>query len=361
MSGKAFEKLRTKMAELAKKTKTPMFGQFELTPCCNLDCKMCYVHNQNSNKMRDKELSTETWKQIFDDAYDMGLLFANLTGGECLLRKDFKELYLHLWNKQVAITVLTNGLLINEDYISFFKTYPPRKVQISLYGSNEEGYLNVTGHTGYEKAVTAIRSLIDAGIYVMVALTPSSFNKDDYINLLRFCKDNKFACNPGVVIPIANRDDPNKTDHYLSMDEMVNLSQKRALLSGPLTPVDKTPEIGGSCTEAPVGLSCNAGCCSYSVSWDGKMHPCTALATDGVSLLEMPYAEAWERTKKAVSEMLLGMECVDCPYDKTCPKCPAIRLLDFHSGHCNPAVCELTRKLVAAGVKKLDAPEQSHE
>ena len=27
----------------ARKAGIPLFGQFELTPLCNLDCKMCYV------------------------------------------------------------------------------------------------------------------------------------------------------------------------------------------------------------------------------------------------------------------------------------------------------------------------------
>jgi sulfatase maturation enzyme AslB (radical SAM superfamily) len=57
--------------------------------------------------------------------------------------------------------------------------------------------------------------------------------------------------------------------------------------------------------------------------------------------------------------MLLGMECVDCPYDKICSKCPAIRLTGLHTGHCDPNVCEVTKKLVAAGVKKLDDPAKN--
>lgn len=361
MSNTSYEDFKTKMVGLGKKTKTPVFAQYELTVRCNLDCKMCYIHNADSNAMASKELSTEKWKRIFDEAYDAGLMFASLTGGECLLRKDFKELYLHLWNKRVNISVMTNGLLLNEDYLAFFVAYPPRQIQISLYGTSEQGYVNVTGHRGYEKAVSAIKSLINAGIYVTVALTPSSYIKHDYIELLRFCKENRFPCNPGVVTPISNRDNPEKDDHYLSMEDMVSLSEERALLYGPLTPVNHTPECGGSCEEAPKGLSCNAGCCTLSVSWDGTMYPCTSIAEGGASLLEMSYAEAWEKTKEAVSQMLLGMECVGCPYDKVCPKCPAIRLTGLHTGHCKPEVCELTRKLVAAGVKKLDVPQESCE
>ena len=89
------------------------------------------------------------------------------------------------------------------------------------------------------------------------------------------------------------------------------------------------------------------------------MHPCTLLPIGKASVLEMSYAEAWEKTKEAAGEILLGRECVGCPYDSLCPKCPAMRLTGLYTGHCNPAVCELTRRLVAAGVKKLDTPAEN--
>lgn len=352
---------KERITEKAKKTKTPIFGQYELTPRCNLDCKMCYIHNLNSNALKERELSTSTWKRIFDEAYEMGLMYATLTGGECLLRQDFKELYLHLWNKRVKVKVFTNGVLINEEYIAFFKQYPPEKVQISLYGSDEEGYLKVTGHRGFEKTITAIEKLMEAGINVVAAVTPSSFIKEDYINIMRLCREKGIQHFSGEFLLAQNRDDPDKNDHYLTEEEILELAKARSVLSKPLTPCECTPEPGGKATEAPQGLTCSAGSCTAIVNWEGKMYPCTVIPAEDASLLEMSYAEAWEKTKETVSKMLLGMECVGCPYDKACPKCPAIRLTGLHTGHCKPEVCELTRKLVAAGVKKLDMLQESCE
>ncbi len=353
MRNKAYERWKFKMLLMAKEKKVPMAVHFELTPRCNLDCKMCYIHNAESNTLRNKELSTETWKRIFDEAYDCGMLFANLSGGECLLRSDFKELYLHLWNKRVMISVLTNGTLLSEDYLEFFKEYPPVDFQISLYGSSEENYLRVTGHHGFEKAIGAIHSLTQARIPVHVAVTPSKYMKDDFVDIRRFCKENNFWCNPSEFLLAEKRDGAQEDDCNLTMEEIVELSKKMALLDGPLTPMENPPTPYGDCTEAPKGLTCSAGSCVALVSWDGSMHPCTMVQKSGISLLEMSYAEAWERTKTAASEMLLGAECVGCPYDKTCPKCPAMRLTGLYTGHCNPAVCEMTRQLVAVGAKKL--------
>lgn len=354
MRNKLYERWKENIIFSAKEKRIPVAGQYELTPRCNLDCKMCYIHNADSNALRDKELSTEIWKRIFDEACDMGLLFATLTGGECLLRRDFKELYLHLWKKGVRVTVFTNGTLINDDLVEFFCKYPPEIIRISLYGSCEAAYRKVTGHDGFRKAISAYQKLKTKKISVGVAVTPSRYMKDDFINTRRFCKESGIDCPPANYFLTKNRDHPDKDDHNLSIDEIVSLATEEALLTSDVMPITDAPEPRGSCTEAPVGLNCSAGRCAAAVSWDGVMHPCVSMPEGTASLLEMSYAEAWDITKALVDKMLLGAECVGCPYDSVCPKCPVMRLTSMHSGHCNPDVCELTRRMVTAGARKLD-------
>lgn len=361
MLNQSFEQWKKDLLMSAKEMRIPIVGQYELTACCNLDCKMCYIHNADSNALHNRELSTETWLRIFDEAYDMGLMFATLTGGECLLRRDFKELYLHLWNKSVRISIFTNGTLIDDDYIEFFKNYPPAKIRISLYGSNEEAYLKVTGHTGFKKATSAYKKLLASNIPVGIAVTPSSYMKDDYMNIRHFCENNGIYCPPANYYLTKNRENPDKDDYSLTIDEIVSLETEVALQKGALVPMDNPPEPGGSCTEAPVGLVCNAGRGAVLVSWDGTMHPCASLHEGTASLLKMSYAEAWEETKALVDKVLRGAECVGCPYDSVCPKCPVMRSTSTHSGHCNPDVCELSRRFVAAGVRKLDMRQEDDE
>lgn len=354
MRSRDYKQIKEDFVKAGKEQKIPVLGHFELTARCNLDCKMCYVHNQDNATALRGELSTEQWKRIFDEAYDCQMLYATLSGGECLLRKDFKELYLHLWNKNIMVTVMTNGTLLNDDYVEFFKTYPPDMIQISLYGSNEDGYLRVTGHKGFEKTVAAITALQTAGIDVRVAVTPNRYMKDDFIDTLKLCKEKGFYTVNTEIMLIPNRDDPTKDDYYLTQEELVSLSIQRAELYKALEPVANTPEPCGCMSQPPTkGLSCNAGNCLATVTWDGKMYPCFNAMLGGFSLLEMSFAEAWEKTKQAASEVVYGAECVGCPYDKTCPKCPSFRLKDLYSGHCNPTICDITRQLVTAGVKKL--------
>ena len=355
MRSPAYKLMRERLVKAAKAKRTPVLGHFELTARCNLDCKMCYVHNQDNASALKKELSTEQWKRIFDEACACEMVYATLSGGECLIRKDFQELYLHLWNKQVMITVMTNGTLLNDAYVEFFKTYPPDLIQISLYGSSEDGYLNLAGHKGFEKATAAIAALQAADIDVSVVTTPSRYMTDDFVETVRMCKERGFPISLSDVTLVKNRDNPDREDYFLSVDETVDLLKRRSEIYAQLKPVEVTPDTCGPMADAPArGLNCNAGNCLATVTWDGKMYPCAnALIGEGASVLEMSYAEAWEKTKEAADTVVQGAECVGCPYDKLCSKCPTFRLNDLHSGHCNPTMCELTRKLVACGVKKL--------
>ena len=356
------EKIRTwkrNMRLAGKEKRVPVSVQFELTPRCNFDCKMCYVHNETSNQMKDKELSTEQWIRIFDEAYDCGMMFATLTGGECLLRDDFVELYLHLWKKRVFVSVFTNGALINDEYITFFKKYLPDTIRISLYGSSNAGYRNVTGHSGYEKVLDNVRKLLVAGINVELAVTPSKYIADDYINTLLCAHKTGAYLTLSEMMLIEKRDDPESTDHFLTADEIVKLSIEQAQLFFNIEGVSETPEPCGKCQIPPKGLTCNAGNGFANVLWDGKIYPCGNIMVGGFSMLEMSFAEAWEKVKAAADAVIRPVECVDCPYDSVCPRCMAYRWTSLNSGHCNTAVCDITRKLVAAGVKKLEQPAET--
>ncbi len=358
MANQGYQQWKRKVLLSARDQRALVSGQFELTGRCNLDCKMCYVPNLDHCAAREKELSTDQWKKIFDQAYDLGMLFATLTGGECLLRPDFRELYLHLWNKRLRVSVLTNGTLLNEDYVNFFRKYKPEYIQISLYGSCEEGYLRVTGHKGFEKTTAAIRSLKESGIPVRVAVTPSKYMKEDYIEILQYCRENNFPYRNAEMLLAPNRDHPDKDDYFLTMEEILDLSLRRSALYKAPEPVDTTPEPMGTKQTPKVGLNCTAGNCVAHVTWDGKMHPCvTAILGPGADVRQLGFAESWERTKQAAAQVLLPVECIGCPYEKVCVRCPMTRSPN-RDGHCDPAICHLTRRLVAAGVKKLDQPEE---
>ncbi len=68
----------------------PIKGVFELTPYCNLDCKMCYVHLNPEQMQGCKLLSADEWENVMAQAVESGIVFATLTGGKGYRCSSFK-------------------------------------------------------------------------------------------------------------------------------------------------------------------------------------------------------------------------------------------------------------------------------
>ena len=132
-----------------RQLRVPVSPYFELTPRCTLDCKMCYIHLTPEQMGDRKELSTEQWMRITDEAVEAGMLYVVLTGGECMLHPGFWEIYDHLLDKGVVVTVNTNAYTLTDADIERFRCRPPAGFRVTLYGASEEGYERCTGRRAF--------------------------------------------------------------------------------------------------------------------------------------------------------------------------------------------------------------------
>lgn len=343
------------LKERARTQGIPLYGAFELTGRCNLNCKMCYVHVMDQKDALKRELSTEKWKEIMDEAYASGMLFALLTGGECMLRPDFKELYLHLYHKGVIMSVNTNGIFIDENMACFLEKHRPEWVQISLYGSNDEGYEKVTGSRQFSRVVNAIELLRERGITVKVAVTPSRYMTEDFGNIMKFILEKKltYRINDALIPP---RNEIQRDDYTLTADERIQLLKEKSILCGKELS-EKCPGTApmpcGNCTDEIYGMPCNAGTIRFVAGWDGKMYPCMAIPEIYVDILAEGFMSSWNKIKGIMAKVKRPVECSGCIYEKICSYCPAIRYDGLFSGHCRKEICEFSQMKYEAGVIKL--------
>ena len=124
------------LLQKARQKHIPVTGALELLPLCNMNCDMCYVRLSRSEMERQGRLRTvEEWVRLAEQMQKAGTVFLLLTGGEPLLFPDFKTLYRRLRNLGMILTINTNGTLLEEAWADFFATYPPRRINITLYGA----------------------------------------------------------------------------------------------------------------------------------------------------------------------------------------------------------------------------------
>lgn len=174
----------------AREKGIPLEGQFELTPLCNFDCKMCYVHLTKEQMKARPLLTVEQWKAIARQAWEAGMLEESLTGGESLSYAGFKEFYLYLHSLGCEVIVLTNGSLLNSEWIRFFLDHPPKKIAITLYGSNEDVYERVTGVRAFQTVMHNIRMIQDANLPLQLTITPSRYLGEDVFDTIRLANEN---------------------------------------------------------------------------------------------------------------------------------------------------------------------------
>ena len=123
--------------KVAREHDTPISGSFELTPLCNLDCKMCYVHLTDPT-VKQRMLSGDEWISLMGQAISHGMMIALLTGGEAMTHPDFWQIYSYLIDRGVSILLKTNGVLLNAETVARLLEYPPLSIDVSLYGCDGE-------------------------------------------------------------------------------------------------------------------------------------------------------------------------------------------------------------------------------
>lgn len=335
--------------EKARNKGVPLTGTFELTPLCNLDCKMCYVHLNQATPM-----ATAQWLSIVDQAVDAGMLYARLTGGECLSYPGFREIYLHLRQRGIETSILTNGVLLDEEMVCFLAENKPAMVQITLYGASEEGYERVTGHRCFQKVLTHIQALQDRNIPLAVATTPNAYMTDG-VETVRLIQGLNLSVtiNSGLMEP---REETGRTLQEASLDlyvQMLRCCQGQVSDGNhPTLAPEDLPDPGGT-GELTFGVRCGAGRSAFSVDWRGNMKPCNNFPCTGENVLTLGFAEAWRHTHTTATQFPQPEECSGCHYQGVCKHCVAEHAAGAPLGHASPNICAWGKRMVSEGLLQL--------
>lgn len=342
----------------------PLIGTFELTPQCTLDCAMCYVH-LNKSQMHREELKTEEWITLIDQACDAGMIYAVLTGGECLMYPGFKDIYQHLQARGVLITILTNGTLLDAEMVNWLSERTPQRIQISVYGSTPEGYERVTGNANaFYKVDKAINLIKNAAIPFNLAITLSKQLLIDFENTLIYCrKKEPHSCNVTVFSFITREETGRIYNNFaLSIDEQVEINKIRFKLDGKVPiPYSCENDLFESIKLNSIendynitnGIQCTAGRIKFSIDWDGKMSACNTFRFVETYPLKDDFISSWKNINKKSCEYIHPLECKTCNYKKACIPCPATHWMTYGEGKINPMICEEAKRMAIEGLRSI--------
>lgn len=121
----------------------------ELTYRCPLRCSYC--SNPIDWAKRRNELDTDSWKRVFRQAEDLGVVGLNLTGGEPILRKDLELLIAEARKLDLYTNLITSGIPLSRERLANFRAAGLDNVQVSVQDVSAKESDRIAGLKSFEK------------------------------------------------------------------------------------------------------------------------------------------------------------------------------------------------------------------
>lgn len=318
-----------------KKQDIPYSAMFQLTPLCNLKCKMCYARLEpcEVKETGKKLLSFNEWKYYIDSLVEIGVLVLSLTGGECTLHPDFVEIYNYAYDKGIHVGIMTNCTNITNKILEAFKRRPPISVSITIYGSSSETYEKLCGNgKAYFKVLENVDRLLDAGISVGVKYTFTKENIDDYEAVQNFCQEKNIRFNPSNgLINLGKCDEnvlKNQDPGIKSISNVIaglsakinNISVEEEKKKNVDFIVSKYKYIKEN-PDSIKYIGCSAGRNTLYINWEGHMLPCVNMDNFEKDPRKNGFKSCWTEMNEYVKTIPMIEECFKCPFSDKCSTC----------------------------------------
>jgi radical SAM protein with 4Fe4S-binding SPASM domain len=326
-----------------KNKKALLSVDLELTARCNNNCRHCYINVPEQDRVAmENELSFEEIKKIVEEAVLIGAVWCLITGGEPLLRGDFLDIYRYLKSKGLLVSIFTNATLVTEEHVKFFKKYPPRDIEVSVYGVIKKTYERVTRRPGsFDAFKHGLRLLMNEGIKIRLKAMALRSNVHEWASITQFCRERTkdyFRFDPFLHLrydgnPVRNEEIKAErlSDQEIAALERNDLERFQCLKKS--CDEFRVPKVSHkNCNHL---FHCGTGKGIFALSYDGLFRPCPSLWHPGCvyDLRKGSLIEAWHHVVPKVRDMQSNRReflenCQICSLINLCLWCPAYAYLE---------------------------------
>lgn len=337
--------------------RNPIGGSWELTMQCNMRCKHCAPA---CGEKASEELTTEEALKLCDDLKTLKIKWLTLSGGEAVLRSDWDLIAKRLSENGVAVSLFTNGWLINQSLVERAIKAGISSVAVSLDGLKEtHDYIRMPG--SFDKVINALNILNANGITVQVATTVNKKNLSELPDILNVLIDVKVPYwQLQLGLPIGRMGENKElVGNYNIADSVIDFAHDIAVVKNIRVPTILLSDCIGYYNEKEFQvrtlsmgknldsnddknysynwLGCQGGKIGLGILSNGDVTGCANLRHDTfiegnvktrsiVDIWNDPDCFAWSRKMK--KEQLEGL-CKKCVYGDNClGGCPNERIYD---------------------------------
>lgn len=294
----------------------PLRVFLDITYKCNLQCKHCFA---NSQKFNLNELTTKDLLKLIDQMRNTGTFFLSIGGGEPLIRNDIFHIIEYARKNFIAVSITTNGLLINKEKAKEFNKLNLNTITVSIDGL-EKAHDRIRGKGTFKKTIEKIKILrrYCQTAALAVRTTINSLNINEYKKLIKLAK--KLSLDSIKFNPI-RLFGKTKDNQYLliSQDEYINFLKNVQKLKDKLK-ID-LPKLDNKkyWFVGLQGFGCHGGKETCNISPSGDFSPCIFLGNEFIvgNIKNESFLNLWTKTKK-IARFSGNEICNNCSEYKNC-------------------------------------------
>lgn len=312
---------------------------------CNLRCKHCYV---DAGRKLGNELSLGEIKDLLKQLYLMGVMQLDITGGEPLLRPDIEAILEAIREMGFVVSLLTNGILLDEKIIEILSGMDIKFVQIPLEGL-QESHEFIRGEGTFERCLDSIKLLKSKNIPVQVrtTVTKRSLSElEDLAKLLAELKVDSFLL--AEFIPVGRGmawekdlllNDEEKAVFQETYVRIKEAYPELSIRGGPYGYLEGQKDFAGA-NEFRRSIMCGLLRGDWcQIMPDGTVTPCDPIIFRAGNIRTQSIQEIWNNSpvfktfREFDLEKLKG-SCGSCAYKRICGGCRALAFLfngDFYA------------------------------
>lgn len=234
----------------------------DLTDGCNEKCVHCYLPHGGAHYI-DKDVAFKALRE-FREALGLTVY---ISGGECMLHKDFAEILRYAKSLDLNIIIMSNLALCDEGMVSLLQEIDPQFVNVSLYAVTESVHDSITQIPGScKKTKNAIDVLQAAGVHIRIATPFMRENKGCVAELKEYASKRRVHLIPDSEIFGQIDHSCANQNHALSMKELEELlsTNRDVFAKGCTEPERCTPE----------SKACDVGDVRLNLDAEGFYYPC---------------------------------------------------------------------------------------
>jgi len=305
------------LLDRARQQCIPLWVLWELTWRCNLRCQHCYVRTGPV----EGELDTQEALAVLDQLAQAGTLYLILSGGEPLLRADFFTIAEAARQREFAVRIFTNGVLVDELAADRIASLAPLSVEVSVYGRRAATHDAISGVAGSHRGtLRALKLLRERGVPTVAKMTVMRANVGEFDALRAWATEHADRFLYNLLVMPGREGDTGPLDLRLSQEGLRQFYDERMDVGEP------------EAREVPLGAPlCLAGFSIGAIGPTGTVYPCVALPEPAGELKEESFASIWKHSPalgRIRSLTLADTACRSCGDLAICTRCPALALLE---------------------------------